>query len=221
MRGLYLALVAAVALTGCALLRKSDPVVPRYFTPEQEGELTTAAGLPGLQVRMGRVEGWTHLRERMVARGPGREVVLRDHWRWMERPETYLRRALVRTLFEERGLREALTGRAPTLEVELIAFEELEKPHAVRMQARLMLVEERVTLLAETVTVLQPIGESGASDRARDVVEAFSLALQSGVTRIADRVIAKLAEPAAPGVEAPERGTGKGEEATPASPGAR
>jgi cholesterol transport system auxiliary component len=189
-------LLGAIALAGCALLGKNEPVVPRYFTPEYDGDAAAAPVRPGLRLRLGRVEGWSHLRERMVARNSAREVFYSENRRWTERPEVYLRRALARTLFEERGVVEALSGRAVTLEVELIAFEEIEQPHQARMQARLVLRDDRIALLEETITVQQPVAKSEEADQPRAVADALSRALHAGVTRIADQVVAKLVEQA-------------------------
>jgi ABC-type uncharacterized transport system auxiliary subunit len=197
-RTALLSIVGAIVLSGCALLGKSDPIVPRYFTPEYDGDPASTSIRPGLQLRLGRVEGWSHLRERMVARDSAREFFYFDDRRWMERPEVYLRRALARTLFEERGLSESLSGRAITLEVELIAFEELEAPQRARFQARLVLRNDRIVLLAETVTSEQPVEKGAGADAGQSIAEAFSKALRAGVTRIADRVVAKLAEGSLP-----------------------
>lgn len=182
------------ALCGCALLGKNDPQVPRYFTPEYDGD-ATARRRPDLQLRLGRVEGWSHLRERMVARNASRELFYFEDRRWTERPEIYLRRALARALFEERGLVEALSARALALDVELVAFEEMQgEPHRARLQALVVLRDDRVGLLEETITVEEPVAKSAGDDQARAVVEALSQALHAGVTRIADRVVARLAE---------------------------
>jgi cholesterol transport system auxiliary component len=211
MRGSWLVILVAAALPGCALFGKSDPVVSHYFTPEYEGATRAAVIPPGQPLRLGRVEGWSHLRERMVVRSAARELSYSEDRRWTERPEVYLRRALARTLFEERGVVEALSGRAVTLEVELIAFEEIEKPHRVRLQAGLLLADHQVGLLRETVTVERPVGGGDGGDPMRAVVEAYSQALHDGVTRIADRVVARLAEQAPPdgppaaGATPPER----------------
>jgi len=188
-----LLLAVALALPACALLRKSEPQVPRYFTPGYDGDVAAAPARSGLQLRLGRVEGSSHLRERM-ARNSGGELVYYEDRRWTERPEIYLRRALARTLFEERGVVEALSGRAVTLEVELIAFEEIVQPHVARIQARVMLRSDGIGLLDETVTIEQPVAEGGKADPARAMVDALSQALNAGVTRIADHVIAKLAD---------------------------
>jgi cholesterol transport system auxiliary component len=194
MKTSLLLLTGAVALSGCALLGKNDPLVPRYFTPEFEGDAPRALGRSDLQLRLGRVEGWSHVRERMAARNSARELFYYEDRRWTERPEIYLRRALSRTLFEERGVVASLSGRAVTLDVELIAFEEIEQPHKARMQALLVLRDDRIGLLEETITVEQPVAKTEQADQARAVVDALSQALQAGVIRIADRVVAKLSE---------------------------
>jgi cholesterol transport system auxiliary component len=194
MKTSLLLLTGAVALSGCALLGKNDPLVPRYFTPEFEGDAPRALVRSDLQLRLGRVEGWSHVRERMAARNSARELFYYEDRRWTERPEIYLRRALSRTLFEERGVVASLSGRAVTLDVELIAFEEIEQPHKARMQALLVLRDDRIGLLEETITVEQPVAKTEQADQARAVVDALSQALQAGVIRIADRVVAKLSE---------------------------
>ncbi|HZR09209.1 MAG TPA: ABC-type transport auxiliary lipoprotein family protein [Myxococcales bacterium] len=188
-----LLLIGAVALTGCALLGKNEPQVPRYFTPEYEAEATGTRIRPGVQLRLGRVEGWSHLRERMAVRNSTRELSYYEDRHWTERPEIYLRRALSRALFEERGLSPSLSGHGVTLDVELIGFEEVAQPHLARMQALVVLRDDRIGLLDETITVEQPV-EAGQADAARAVVEALSQALHTGVTRIADRVVSKLSD---------------------------
>src|SRR5437899_2366424 len=185
MRTTLLLAVGAVALSGCALLGKNDPHVPRYFTPEYDGDASAGPVRSDLQLRLGRVEGWSHVRERLAARNSARELFYDEDRRWTERPEIYLRRALSRALFEERGVVESLSGRAVTLDVELIAFEETEQPHMARLQARLVLRDERVGLLEETITVDQPVAKTREADPARALVDALSQALHSGVTRIA------------------------------------
>ena len=190
-------LIGTVALSACALLGKNEPVVPRYFTPEYDGDAPGTPARSDLQLRLGRVEGWSHVRERMVARNSAREVFYYEDRQWTERPEIYLRRALSRTLFEERGVVASLSGRTVTLDVDLIAFEEIEQPHVARMQALLVLRDDRMGLLEETITVEQPVANTEQADQPRAVVDALSQALHAGVTRIADRVVAKLSERAA------------------------
>jgi cholesterol transport system auxiliary component len=201
-----LVLAALLVLPGCALLGKSDPLVPRYFAPEEGIAATPTAPRAELRLRLGRVVGWSHLRERMALRTASHEYVFREDRRWTERPEIYLRRELVRALFEERGLVEVHSGRALTLDVELIAFEEVEQPHEARLVARLALRDDRVCLLEETITRVEPIAKSDPPGQARAVVEALTVALHAGVAQLADRVVAKLAtvDPEhAPGEAAP------------------
>ena len=186
---------AVLGLSGCALLGKSEPLVPRYFAPEATGPAAAvaAAAAKGLQLQLGRIEGGTYLRERLVVRRSAGELAYREDRRWTERPEVYLRRALARTLFEERGLVELHGGRAVTLDVELQAFEELEPERQARLQLRLVLRDERLTLLEETFTVEEPIAAGVGPASALAVVEALSRALHLGVARAADAVVARLA----------------------------
>ena len=65
------------------------------------------------------------------------------------------------------------------------------------MQVLLMLRDDRVGLLEETITVEEPVEKIKGADPAVQVVDALSQALHTGVTRIADRVVAKLVEQAA------------------------
>jgi cholesterol transport system auxiliary component len=185
-----LLLLAGVA--GCALLGKSEPSAPRYYTPEYEGDAPASRIRSDLQLRLGRVQGWSHVRERMALRSSARELSYSEDRHWTERPEIFLRRALSRTLFEERGLTASLSSRAVTLEVELIAFEEVEQPHVARVQALLVLRDDRLGLIEETITVEQPVAAVGQTDQARAAVDALSHALHAVVTRIADRVVDRL-----------------------------
>jgi len=192
-------LAAALALPGCALLGKSTPVSPRFYAPDEAAARGPAPARTGLVLRLGRVAGWSHLRERMVLRTAGHEVVFDESHRWTERPEVYLRRALERALFEDRGVVEVRSGASATLEVELVAFEEVEAPHRARLQARVTLRDPPASLLEETVLVEQPIGPAGEAGRTRATVAALSTALDAAVSGIADRVVAALAAaPAAP-----------------------
>ena len=106
------------------------------------------------ELRLGRIESWSHLRERMVVRRSAQELIYQDGRRWTERPDVYLRRALSLALFERRGLAEVRLGRAITLEVELTAFEEVQHPpeaeERVRLQAFYSLHDERLGLLQDT-----------------------------------------------------------------------
>jgi cholesterol transport system auxiliary component len=211
--------LAASLLCACALTSKSEPLTPRYFAPEYIAAAprhvvaaSTASAAAPRQLRLGDVLGGTHLRERMLFRDGDNALGYYEERRWTERPEDYLRRALARALFEERGLQRVVAGAAPTLEVELIAFEEVRAPvRKVRLQAVVLLHDERVVRLEETVTVERPVRGTGADD-ARAVVAALSEALRAGVTYIADRVAAQIA--AAPPAEVPDEPGGESTAAT-------
>jgi uncharacterized lipoprotein YmbA len=129
----------------------------------------------------------------MVVRSAGQELLFSEDLRWTEPPEVYLRRALSRALFEEQSVVQVMSGRGVTLEVELIAFEELSEKQLVRLQALIVLHDERTGLLEETVTVELPVKPTAKAEHPLAVVDALSLALQTGVSRITERVVAKLA----------------------------
>lgn len=193
--------VICAVLPACALLGKGDTHVPRYFTPEFESTDTAPAAKLNVRLHLGQIVALSHLRERMVSRGAGPEVIFSEEERWTEPPEVYLRRALARALFVEKGVVQVMSGQAPTLDVELIAFERLEAPSRVRLQALVVLHDERIGLLEETVTVERPVVLGPKVDVPLAVVGALSLALQEGVSQISDKVLAKLSTvaPAATG----------------------
>ena len=188
-------LVAASSwLSACALLSKAEPRVPRYFTPES----ISAAAPHGVdpqarRVRLGNVSGGAQLRERIVFRDSAHELAYYDDRRWTERPESYLRRALARALFEERGLVRVVLGSAPTLDAELVAFEEVRTPtRTARVQVIITMDDARGGSVQATIQVERPIRAPVASDDAAAVVEALSLALEQCVAQIAVRVVESL-----------------------------
>jgi cholesterol transport system auxiliary component len=187
-------------LAACALLSKTAPLQPRYFSPEDGPALSAGRAelrVPAsgaMQLRLGRVSAGPHLRERIVYRDADYEIGYYEDRRWTERPEAYLRRALARALFEERGLLRVVSGGAPTLEVELVAFEEIRAPaHKARMQVIITLDDDRVGTLEETITVEQDVPSASKDQSAGVVAAALSATLRLGVAQIAERVTAKLA----------------------------
>jgi cholesterol transport system auxiliary component len=184
------------ASSGCALLTKSTPVVPRYFTPEA-GETPPVAAVPRspLAVRVGRVGGDSYLRERMVYRGADQEVGYHEDRRWTERPEVYLARALETSLFEEHGLTRAVSWEAPTVTAELTAFEEVTGgAPRVRLRITYALADEAAVYLERTVTVERPLPDGPEVSRPSRVAAALGLALHEAVGRIALDVAASLEE---------------------------
>ena len=190
-----LGLSACSLLVSCALLSKAEPLVPRYFTPESDSTAATARATPqssasvAPRLRLAAVWASSQLRERIMFRDSAHELGYYEDRRWTERPEAYLRRALARTLFEERGLVRVATGSAPTLDTELVAFEEIRAPeHKTRIQVIVTLDDDRSGSEQATITIEEPV----RSDDADAAIDAFARALQRCVTQIADRVMARL-----------------------------
>jgi len=202
-RALLVAAVVAASTSGsCALLSKSAPIAPRYFSPERPGDVAKRARKPlrpSAELRLGRVDGASHLETRLVYRDTKSEIGYYRLRRWTEAPERYLKRRLARVLFEERGLQQVVSGGGPTLEVRLTAFEEIRLPRRIaRVQVIARLHDERIVRWEETITVDRPVVAMKKGDTADAAVEAIGRALRATVDRIADRVVRELAaEPAA------------------------
>ena len=199
-----LAIAATLALSGCALTSKAAIVQIRHFSPERvrphltsEAPGATAATAPdaSLDLRLGRVTSGGHLHERIAFRDAAYELGYYEELRWTERPETFVRRALGRALFEEHGLHRVVSGDAPTLEVEVIAFDELRLPagRAARVQLKLILIADRGVLYEETITIDRPV--SSANGRIEDVVAAMADALDAAADRVTAKVRTALASP--------------------------
>ena len=203
LRVLLFAAVATLGASGCALLSKSAPIKPRYFSPERPADVPRPLSRrpdPPQELRLGRVACVANLDEMLVFRDSAREVGYYRLRRWTEAPEQYLRRRLARVLFEERGLGEVVGGGGPTLDVQLTAFEEIRVPRRMaRVQVIVRLHDARLVRWEETLTVEQPVAAGG--DQADAAVAAIGRALRAVVDRIADRVVFELA--VAPAVAPP------------------
>lgn len=223
LRGYAVGLCVATAVFGtsaCALTSKADLVEIRYFSPEQvrpringaDATAEKASTPPGsaangaIELRLGRISSGSNLRERIAFRDAAYELGYYEDWRWTERPETFVRRELGRALFEEHGLQRVLSGSAPTLEVEVIAFDDLrlQTGRAARVQLKVILYEDRGVIYEETVTVDRPV--SGAKPKIEDVVAAMASALDAAADEVsvkaqkalaAKRAAAAAAAPAA------------------------
>lgn len=205
-----LAPVFVLAFANCALTSKATPLQPRIFRPNIEtralpaGQTPTPAKADAPSVRLGRVRGATDLREPIAYRLSDVEMGFYDDRRWGERPEAYLRRALVRALYERDGLGQVIGGGGPTVDLELIAFEEIrgDKPRA-RVAVEYALHDERTVLIARTVVVEKVIAgaAAGSRDQAADAsafVAAISLALGEAVDEVARDVGKSLRTSAVP-----------------------
>jgi cholesterol transport system auxiliary component len=187
-----LVIAAVLAASGCALTSKSDALDIRYFTPDAPA---LAAAPPnraaGAELRLGRVTSGAGLHEKIAFSDGGHEVGYYDERRWTERPELYVRRALTRALYERRGLKHVVGGEAPTLDVDVVGFEEIKNAskHLVRVELRIQLSDDHAAILDATRTVERPVRADKKFDA---VVEAMGEALDAASDQVAASVAAAL-----------------------------
>lgn len=197
-RGLAVAATLVASASGCALTSKAEVVEIRYFSPEKvkprltgaDGSRAPAPGAPSaaLELRLGRVSSGANLRDRIAFRDAAYELGYYESWRWTERPETFVRRELGRTLFEEHGLHRVFGGAAPTLDVEVIAFDDLrlEKRRAARVQLQVMLSADDGVIWEETITIDRPVAVE--RPQIEDVVGAMAGALEEASEQVTQQV---------------------------------
>ena len=198
------AMLAAGALlaSGCALTTKADVVDVRYFSPEHVkahltgGDLSASPGSPApgaFDVRLGRVSSGSNLRERIAFRDAAYELGYYEDWRWTERPETFVRRELGRAMFEEHGMHRVFNAVAPTVDIEVIAFDELrlKNGRAARVQLKAMLSDDSGVLWEDTLTVDRPVTTD--NPKIEDVVAAMAGALDAAAEQVTAKVQATLA----------------------------
>ncbi len=190
-----LASLGALALCpSCALLTKSDPLSPRYFTAEVTTEDPPIAEVSPLELRLGGVTSASHLDERISYRIGVVELGFYADRRWTELPDVYLRRALEQELFGVRGLRRVVVGWAPTLEVELLAFEELiGDPTKARIALSYSLRDEGVWLLQDTQELIAEVKGASDGDAGRPLARTLSGLLVHITDAVADKVVPALA----------------------------
>jgi len=153
-----------------------------------------------LELRLGRVNAASYIRDKTVVRSSPYEVGYYEGRRWTEKPESYVRRALARALFDRRGVRQITYGAGTTLDVDLIAFEEVLKPeHVGRVELTYSLSDDRVVRLSRSITVERAVPDAKGDAAADAVVQALSRALIDSVDILADKTAAELRiEAAAP-----------------------
>lgn len=204
---LLLSAVILGASTGCALTSKGEAMTVRYFSPESAPPQTTSATVaPPVvktsesqvatpEVRLGRLTSGPNLRERIAYRDGAYELGYYEDRRWTERPETFVRREVARSLFEQHGFKRVLSGVAPTLDVEVLAFDELRLPneHAARVALKMVLSQDREVVLEETITVDVPVAGDASKGNFENVVAAMSQALQRASDQVATKTVSALA----------------------------
>jgi cholesterol transport system auxiliary component len=187
-------LVGLVVTSGCALLSKSDPITPRYFTPEPVAAThADPVADSGLELRFGRVSAGASIRDRMAYRDSTYEVGYYDERLWTDKPEAYVKRALAHALFDRRGVRQILSGIGSTLDVNVVAFEEIRQPaHLGRVELAYEVYDDRVVRLSRSVVVDRPIAEAKGDAQANAVVQALAEAMSAAVDAVADSTVGEL-----------------------------
>jgi ABC-type uncharacterized transport system auxiliary subunit len=141
-------------------------------------------------LRLNRVTAASHLSERIVWRISEVEFGFYDSRRWTEHPAHFVEQLLSRELFETHGLRRARAGRVPTMDVKLLAFEEvLEPEHHARIELRILLLNGRsLSLLERTYTATEAVQDHDPISFTR----AMGRALDEIVSQVAGEVEAVL-----------------------------
>lgn len=211
------AAIVACLLAGCALTRNAPPLEVRYLTPPEvdatpavradvpRGRASIVAIVtsfwplrevdatpPRGRVRTGKVAGSAHLRYRLVRRSSPTEVTLIDALRWTEAPEVYVRRSLRHALFVVQPIDQAVDAGAPTLDVEVIAFEDVVTPRARSGRVRLAyrLQDEEAVLASGVVMIDRPVTGQGVPAAVAAIGEAMHAATAEVAVRVARVVCA-------------------------------
>ena len=188
---LVLVLPLLLPLGGCALTSKGTPLDIRYFSPEGVDlhHVPPQPAAPVARLRIGDLTSSANLRYPIVHRESAVELDLYDTLRWTENPEDYVRRSLSRALFEDSPLEEVVGGAALTLDVEVIAFEELRRGsrHFGRVQLGYHLHDERVILASGVITTER----EASSTSIESVVAAIGAAMDGATSELAAKVVAR------------------------------
>jgi cholesterol transport system auxiliary component len=215
-------LALLLGCSGCALFSKSEPLNVRYFSPTpppSAGAEAPAPEQPDLRLRVGKVSAASHLDRRIVYREQGHELGYYDALRWTEVPDEYVRRGLDELLFERMGVTQVVSGPAPTLQVELVAFEEVKQPkHVGRVVLSVSLSDGRNERFRRTFVSEKPI----EGDSPEAAVDALSRALTASLDQIAHETRSELTlerEELAAAREKANQAQGASALATPPAPG--
>jgi uncharacterized lipoprotein YmbA len=176
---------ALIALAGCSLLPASAPPNDRYFTPELTSA-TVHAPKSSSTLRLGPVSSTVHTK--IVHRDSATEVGMYDTLRWADEPEVFVREALRRALFDRGALRES-DDDLPTLDVDVLAFEEVRHGSARsgRVQLRWRLHDDKG--YSDGLVTSEVPAKSSTIDA---IVEAISDALAESTEHLASEVATRL-----------------------------
>ncbi len=191
-----LAFAATFALPGCGLLSSAPPVEVRWFSPESlETPARRVPADPGTgKLALGRVTSSALLRNHIVFRRSSVELGTYDDLEWSDYPEAYVRHALLHALYETNRFAEASGPGVPTLDVDVIGFEEVRRgaSRSGRVQMAYEL-RDGDTLLSSGVITAERAAAAGTD--IGNVVHAIASALVDATTRLADAAHDTLATP--------------------------
>ena len=163
------------------------------------GPVVATLAPPTCAVEFGDVDANDDLGQAIALRRSRYEVGYYETRRWTESPDNYLRRALVRVLFDERRCRRVLSGYGPTLDARLVAFEEQKgAPSRARVQVRVILREAGAMVFEGTFDATRPCNGGDGNAPCDGFVAASSEALDGGVAHVAQRVASDPAAAASP-----------------------
>jgi uncharacterized lipoprotein YmbA len=179
------AFATLIAVAGCSLLPSSGPVNDRYFTPELTSA-TIHAPKSSTTLRLGPVSSTVHTK--IVHRDSATEVGMYDTLRWANEPEVFVREALRRALFDRGALRES-DDDLPTLDVDVLAFEEVRRGSARsgRVQLRWRLHDDKGS--SDGLVTAEVPAKATTIDA---IVDAISAALAEATEHLASEVATRL-----------------------------
>lgn len=198
---------AAVVFAGCVF---RDPPPPRYFAPPSA--LTAAddppatPARPTITVRLRRLHAANYLGQQITWRVSDVERGLYEQRRWTEFPSRYVERAMVQALDRTPGVRRVESGHVPTLDLDLIAFDEILAPaHEADVEVVAALRDpDQAAVFDRAFTARRSIPDAEPASVAR----AMGAALDDVVQQIAAQVAAQ-APPVGAGGKRGERDGGR------------
>ena len=187
-RTLALAAVAALSLSGCALLSSPDPV-QLYRFGDAGGTLTTAAASP-VQVKLRSLELPQAASGDRLMGVTGAEAAYIAGARWVSPASTLYGDALEASFHQSRAVRligrRELTPTTRVLDVDVRVFETRYEyaggtpTVVITARGRLLRFPERTVVSEQTFEVRQPAGEN----RVSAIVEAYDMATRDLNTQI-------------------------------------
>lgn len=196
--GQWCVLAAAAFLCAGCLFHDAPP--PRYFVPPSAlagGDDPPADPAPTARpVRLRRVRAVGYLGEQIAWRGGDLGRGLYEQRRWTEFPSRYVERAMAEALDRTPGVRRVGTGHVPTLDLELMSFDEVLAPaHEADVEVVAALRNANQTLVFQRAfTAQRPIADAEPASAAA----AMGAALDDVVRQIATQVAAQVPPEPAP-----------------------